>query len=51
MQIFGIHDLGKSKYVSLGRKMWKHEEVSVQTLDSFRNEIEREGIAVEVIRI
>ena len=51
IQIFAIHDLGESKYKSLGKQMWKHESIDESELETFSYELNNNGIKSEVIRI
>lgn len=51
VQIFAVHGLGEKKYQSLGRTMWKAEELEHEVLEAFCQELRQRGIAAEVIRI
>ncbi len=51
VQIFRIHDLGESKYKSLGMEMERSRMVSDQRLEEAKSELEGSGIQVEIICI
>ncbi len=51
VQIFAIHSLGEKKYQSLGRAMWKVEELGWEALETYCRELQQAGILAEVIRI
>ena len=51
VQIFAIHSLGEKKYQSLGRAMWKAEELGWEALETYCRELQQAGILAEVIRI
>jgi len=51
IQIFAIHNLGESKYKSLGKKMWNHEEISESELEDFCLVLNENGIEAEVIKL
>jgi len=51
LQIFSTHDLGESKYESLGKQVWKHKPVSDGDLEKFNYELKSKGIRSEVIKI
>lgn len=51
VEIFGIHDLGKSKYEMLGSKMPKFQEVTQDDLEQLKLELIQIGCNVKIISI
>lgn len=51
VQLFAIHDLGRSKYESLGIKFWEHREVEAVDLQKYCEELIYSGISAEVIQL
>ncbi len=51
VQIFAIHDLGETKYKSLGKEYWRHKSVEDSSLEAFRDILLGEGINASIIRI
>jgi len=51
VQIFAIHSLGEKKYQSLGRTMWRAEELEQTELEAYCRKLRQSGISAEVIRI
>ena len=51
VQIFGVHNLGESKYRHLGMKAEKLQAVSDERMNEVKCELEKIGIEVEIINI
>lgn len=51
VQIFGVHNLGESKYRHLGMKAEKLQAVSDERMNEAKCELEKIGIEVEIINI
>lgn len=51
IEIFKIHDLGKSKYESIGKKMFEFSEIKDEKVDEVYNLIKKQNLNVQIIKI
>ena len=51
VQIFSVHGLGESKYLSLGKEMMHFENVSEEDIKSLNDDLSAEGITSEIIQL
>jgi len=51
IELFEIHQLGKSKYQSMGKQLWENEDVDKNKLDLFYKTLKQMGHDVEIIEI
>lgn len=51
IEVFSIHELGKKKYQSLGKKMWQGSKVEDTDLEKYCLELKESGLQAKVIRL
>lgn len=49
VQLFAIHNLGETKYRSLGKDLWSHKKISNSDLGCFVDELTRQGNIASII--